>query len=343
MLKKLLFCLALIPHYLLAQDSTALRFAQYISVPELKKHLTYIASDELAGRRTGTVGQKKAAQYIAKHFESQGLLPIVKDSLKGDSFIQPFYIKRYFLEQYSVIHAPKTQHIKGRGVIPTENVLGFIEGTDRKDEVVVITAHYDHLGKDQGKVYNGADDDGSGTSTILALATAFAEAQKAGYKPSRSILLMTVAGEEMGLLGSEFYTEHPVLPLDKTVCNLNIDMVGRIDHYHEEEKDPNYVYVIGSDKMNPKLDSLLKNTNNTYTHLSLDYAYSSEMHPLQLYYRSDHYNFAKHNIPIIFFTNGEHDDYHKPTDDVDKIEFDILQKRAQLFFFLAWRIARGEF
>jgi Zn-dependent M28 family amino/carboxypeptidase len=123
-------------------------------------------------------------------------LPIVKDSLKGDSFIQPFYIKRYFLEQYSVIHAPKTQHIKGRGVIPTENVLGFIEGTDRKDEVVVITAHYDHLGKDQGKVYNGADDDGSGTSTILALATAFAEAQKAGYKPSRSILLMTVAGEE---------------------------------------------------------------------------------------------------------------------------------------------------
>ncbi|WP_044171928.1 M28 family peptidase [Flectobacillus major] len=335
------FLFLFVPFITQAQDSIAIKYAQIISQPLLKKHLTFLASDQLEGRFTGSVGQKKAAVYIANHFQANGLLPIVADSLQQKSYFQPFYIKKYFGEQYSVIHNPTAKNKKGRGVIATENVLGFIEGSEHKDEVIVITAHYDHIGTQNGKVNNGADDDGSGTTSVLAIASAFAQALHDGFQPKRSLLFMTVTGEEMGLLGSEYYTEKPVIPLSKIICDLNIDMVGRVDSYHITENDSNYVYVIGSDKISPKLDKILTEINETYTHLSLDYSFNSEMHPLQLYYRSDHYNFAKHNIPIIFFTNGEHEDYHKPSDDVEKIQFDILQKRAQLVFYIAWELAQG--
>ncbi|MBC6410192.1 MAG: M28 family peptidase [Ekhidna sp.] len=226
--------------------------------------------------------------------------------------------------------------------VSTENVLGFLRGSEKPEEVLVITSHYDHIGVINGEINNGADDDGSGTVTVLEIAEAFAEASKKNKGPKRSILFMTVTGEEKGLLGSKYYTDtDPIFPLEHTVANLNIDMVGRIDPAHEE--NPEYIYLIGSDKLSTALHHLSERTNKTYTHLELDYTYNDENDPNRFYYRSDHYNFAKNNVPIIFYFNGTHPDYHRPTDTIEKIAFQIMEKRARLIFHTAWEIAnRGE-
>jgi len=224
--------------------------------------------------------------------------------------------------------------------ISTENVLGFIEGTDLKDEYIILTAHYDHLGVSGEEVYNGADDDGSGTVAVMEIAQAFAEAKKNGQGPRRSILFMTVTGEEKGLLGSSYYVNHPVLPLEKTITNLNIDMIGRVDEAHLENSD--YIYLIGSDKLSMGLHDLSEQVNATYTNLELDYKYNADNDPNRFYYRSDHYNFAKNNIPIIFYFNGTHPDYHKTTDTIDKIEFELLKKRTHLIFYTTWEIANRD-
>jgi hypothetical protein len=228
--------------------------------------------------------------------------------------------------------------------LKTENVLGYLEGTDKKDELVVITAHYDHIGKlSEGTgdlINNGADDDGSGTVSVLQIAKAFAQAKKEGKGPRRSILFMLVTGEEKGLLGSDYYTRHPVFPLSNTVVDLNIDMVGRRDSIHKDSAP--YVYVIGSDKLSTELHKLSEATNKATTNLIFDYTYNDQNHPERLYYRSDHWNFAKNNIPIIFYFDGIHEDYHMPSDEVSKIEFDLLTKRAQIVFYTAWEIANRE-
>lgn len=229
-------------------------------------------------------------------------------------------------------------------VTKTENVLGFLEGTDKKDEIVVVTAHYDHIGRrsagEGDLINNGADDDGSGTTTVLELAKVFAQAKKEGKGPRRSILFMTVTGEEKGLLGSEYYSEHPIFPLEQTVVDLNIDMVGRRDAQHKDSAP--FVYVIGSDKLSTELHNINETANKTYTNLVFDYTYNDQNHPDRLYYRSDHWNFAKKNIPIIFYFDGIHEDYHKPSDEVSKIEFDLLAKRAQCVFYTAWEIANRD-
>ncbi|MFZ4558685.1 MAG: M28 family peptidase [Saprospiraceae bacterium] len=224
--------------------------------------------------------------------------------------------------------------------VPTANVLGFLEGSDLKDEVLVLTAHYDHVGKSGNDIFYGADDDGSGTVSILELAQAFSEAKKAGKGPRRSILFMTVSGEEKGLWGSAYYSDYPVFPLDKTVCNLNIDMIGRIGSEYQKDKDSaNYVYVIGDDKLSSALRPISETANQTYTKLKLDYKYNDPNDPNRFYYRSDHYNFAEKGVPIIFYFNGTHADYHRPTDTPDKINYPLMAKRAQLVFYTAWEIA----
>ena len=228
--------------------------------------------------------------------------------------------------------------------IKSDNVLGYMEGTDKKDEVIVITAHYDHIGKEaEGTgdlINNGADDDGSGTVSVMQIAEAFAQAKKDGKGPRRSILFMLVTGEEKGLLGSDFYTQNPVFPLNKTVVNLNLDMVGRRDPQHKDSEP--YVYVIGSDKLSSELHALSETVNKDNLNLVFDYTYNDQNHPERLYYRSDHWNFAKNNIPIIFYFDGIHEDYHRPSDEVDKIEFGLLKKRAQTVFLTAWEIANRE-
>jgi len=227
--------------------------------------------------------------------------------------------------------------------VNSENVLGYLEGTDKKDELVLVTAHYDHIGKGKNEgdqINNGADDDGSGTVSVLEIAKVFAQAKKDGVGPRRSMLFMTVTGEEKGLLGSDYYTQHPIFPLAKTVVDLNIDMVGRRDPQHKDSAP--YVYVIGSDKLSTELHNLSERVNKESTNLIFDYTYNDQNHPDRLYYRSDHWNFAKNNIPIIFYFDGIHEDYHKPSDEVSKIEFDLLAKRAQCVFYTAWEIANRD-
>ncbi len=221
------------------------------------------------------------------------------------------------------------------------NVIGVVEGSDKKDEYVIITAHYDHVGKDMdGNIYYGADDDGSGTVSVIEMANAFAKAKKAGKGPRRTIIFMTVCGEEKGLWGSEYYSSNPVYPLDKTSADLNIDMIGRIgDEYIKDKDSANYVYVIGDDRLSTDLAPILNDANNRYLRLKLDRKYNDPKDPERFYYRSDHYNFAKKGVPVIFFFNGVHPDYHKPTDTVDKINFELMAKRAQLVFNTAWEIA----
>ncbi|MDZ4793302.1 MAG: M28 family peptidase [Bacteroidota bacterium] len=221
------------------------------------------------------------------------------------------------------------------------NILGFLEGTDKKDEYVVLTAHYDHIGKRNDSIINyGADDDGSGTTGILELAQAFVEAKKAGKGPRRSILFMTVSGEEKGLWGSAYYSDHPVYPLDKTSVDLNIDMIGRTGTEYLKSKDStNYVYIIGDDKLSTDLAPITDQVNNMYTKMKLDRKYNDPNDPNRFYFRSDHYNFAVKGVPVIFYFNGTHADYHRPTDTPDKINYLMMAKRAQLVFYTAWEIA----
>ena len=235
------------------------------------------------------------------------------------------------------------QVVKTKTPVEAVNVMGFLEGTDKKEEVLVISSHYDHVGVNgEGDAFNGADDDGSGTVSVMEIAEAFATAAKEGKKPRRSILFLNVTGEEKGLLGSEYYAENPVFPIANTVNNINIDMVGRIDYEYQKAENKDYIYVIGSEMLSSQLKKINEYNNITYTNLILDYRYDAEDDPNRFYYRSDHYNFAKFNIPVIFFFNGVHDDYHQVTDTVDKIEFPLMTKRAKLIFHTAWDLANRD-
>lgn len=223
--------------------------------------------------------------------------------------------------------------------IHSSDVLGFLEGTDLKDQLVVISAHYDHLGRRDTVIYYGADDDGSGTVSVLELAQAFAKAKEAGKGPRRSILFLANSGEEEGLWGSEYYSEHPTYPLDKTTVDLNIDMIGRIDPNRKKGDSTNYVYVVGDDKLSSDLKPISEAQNKKYTKLELDYKFNDPKDPERIYYRSDHFNFARKGVPIIFYFDGIHKDYHRPSDTPDKINYDILEKRARLVFYTAWEMA----
>ena len=219
------------------------------------------------------------------------------------------------------------------------NVLGYIEGSDLKDQYVFITAHYDHLGKRDTLIYYGADDDGSGTCALFEIAEAFVKAKAAGKGPRRSIVFMAVSGEELGLWGSAFYGDNPTFPLEKTTVDLNIDMIGRIDPKRKVGDSMNYVYVVGDDKLSSDLKPISISANDKFTKLELDYKYNDPKDPERIYFRSDHFNFARKGVPIIFYFNGTHADYHRPTDTPDKINYGLYAKRAQLIFYTAWEMA----
>lgn len=223
--------------------------------------------------------------------------------------------------------------------IQASNVIGMIEGTDKKDEYVVISAHYDHVGIIGGKIHPGADDDGSGTVGVLELAEAFAKAKAAGKGPRRTILFLAVSGEEKGLWGSEYYGNHPVYPMEKTSIDINIDMIGRKDDNLKSLDSNNHVYLIGDDKLSSELPRFVDSINNMYIKIITDRKYNDPKDPNRLYYRSDHYNFAAKGVPIVFFFDGIHKDYHKPSDTPDKINYDLHEKRTRLVFFLAWEAA----
>lgn len=302
----------------------AAKYAKTITAKDLGKHLFIYASDEFEGRNTGEPGQKKAVKYLKDFYVSQG----IASPLGGDDYFQE--VPSEYL----------SNNRRGMTLKDSENVVAFIKGTEKPDEIVVISAHLDHEGVKNGEIYNGADDDGSGTVAILEIAEAFKQAADAGKGPKRSILFLHVTGEEKGLLGSKYYTENPIFPLANTVTNLNIDMIGRVDDRHKG--NPNYVYLIGSDKLSTELHNISEAMNKKYTNIDLDYKYNDDNDPNRFYYRSDHYNFAKHNIPIIFYFNGTHADYHRPTDTPDKINYEMLENRTRLVFHTAWEVANRE-
>jgi len=296
------------------------KYIDSISAADLKTNLYVIASDEMEGRNTGEPGQKKAGKYIIDQYEKMGV-----SYPKGAT---DFY-QKVPSEFMSKSFSPKLND--------SENIWAFIEGSEKPDEILVISAHYDHVGMKNGEVYNGADDDGSGTVALIEIAKAFMQAKKDGHGPKRSILFLHVTGEEHGLHGSRYYAEHPLFPLKNTIADLNIDMIGRRDEKHKD--NGNYVYLIGSDRLSTDLHKISEKANQDYIKLLLDYKYNDRNDPERIYYRSDHYNFAKNGIPSLFYFNGVHADYHKSTDTPDKIEYDLLQKRAQLVFVTAWELA----
>lgn len=299
------------------KHTNPMKYAETITPSDLKERVYIFASDEFEGRETGESGQKKAAKYLKDQYKKLNISPALGD----DDYFQEVP-SRYFYQTTK----------------PSENVVAYIEGIEKPEEIVVISSHYDHLGKDKkGNIFNGADDDASGTMAILEIAEAFAEAIKNGHSPKRSILFLNTTGEEKGLVGSRYYTNNPIFPLKNTVADLNIDMIGRVDSTHL--KNPNYIYLIGSDKLSSELHLLSEKINRETIQLQLDYTYNAEDDPNRFYYRSDHYHFAKNNIPIIFYFNGTHADYHKITDTADKINYPLLAKRTQLIFLTAWEIA----
>ncbi|HSR67619.1 MAG TPA: M28 family peptidase [Acidobacteriota bacterium] len=232
-------------------------------------------------------------------------------------------------------------------IFKVANVAGILEGSDPglKDQHIVISAHQDHLEtRDDGTIFPGADDDASGVAAVLEIAQSFA-----AFPPRRSILVMFHSGEEEGLLGSRYNTDvAPAVPLESIVANLNMDMIGRSKGEDASGPGnslltgPNGVYVIGADRISRQLHDINISTNQDFEKLDFDYTLNDPSHPSRLYYRSDHWNYGKHEVPFIFFFSGIHEDYHRPSDTVDKIDFAKTTAVARHIFALAWRLATME-
>ena len=297
-----------------------LKYLNTITAEDLKTHLYIVAADSMEGRETGSVGQKKAGVYLINQYKKNNI-PFPKGATTYYQPIPASYLNKKYGEKLG----------------DSENIWAFIEGSEKPNEILVISAHYDHVGTKDNEVYNGADDDGSGTVALLEIAQAFEIAKKEGHGPKRSILFLHVTGEEHGLHGSRYYSENPLFPLANTVADVNIDMIGRRDALHADTN--NYVYIIGANRLSSELDHISATMNQKYVGLDLDYRFNDPKDPNHFYERSDHYNFAKFGIPSVFFFNGVHADYHKKSDEPNKIEYDALEKRTQLAFVIAWELA----
>lgn len=279
-----------------------------------------------------TVNSAQLSHVLAKDIIGNNFDTLVKISKSGG-----IIDKQWAMEKKTNVYL---NFEKYRTTLNASNVVGIIEGTDKKNEYVFLTGHYDHLGMRNGQIYYGADDDGSGTCAVIQMAASFAKAAKEGHRPRRTIVFMTVSGEEKGLWGSEYYSDHPFFPLDKISVDLNTDMVGRVDTERKTGDTLNYVYVIGHDKLSSDLPVINEGVNNKYTNLVLDYKFDDPNDQNRIYFRSDHYNFARKGVPILFFYDGMlKSDYHKPTDTIEKINWNLYEKRVRMIFHTAWKMA----
>jgi len=232
----------------------------------------------------------------------------------------------------------------------TQNVVGIIEGSDPelKDEYVALGAHYDHMGVgnpvDGDAIYNGADDDGSGTTAVLAMAEAFAK----GERPKRSIMFVWHTGEEAGMWGSRYINEKMPVPPRQVVTALNIDMIGRskapgdTTPANEPLTGPNEVYVVGPGVQSAELGEILNGVNESYLGLDYNSLYDVTDHPERIFFRSDHISYARNGIPIAFFFTGTHEDYHRPSDSADKIDYVKMERIARTIYASAWELANRE-
>jgi Zn-dependent M28 family amino/carboxypeptidase len=269
--------------------------------------------------------------------EKQIAMEVFNRSASNDS-VEPFEFKADKKVNFTV--ALKTSPAA------TQNVVAVLEGSDPvlKNEYVAIGAHYDHVGVgtpvNGDAIYNGADDDGSGTVATLAMAEAFAR----GPRPKRSILFIWHAGEEKGLWGSRYFTESPTVPIGQIITELNIDMIGRTKKEDDKPANqplpkPGEIYLIGSKMMSTELGELSESVNKSYMNLAFNYKYDDPKDPEQFFYRSDHYNYARKGIPIIFYMDGSHEDYHRPSDSVEKIDYQNMEKVTRTIYATAWELA----
>ena len=294
------------------------QFSKSISPTDFKDHICILSSDEYEGRKVGEQGHDKTVKYLENFYRKEEIA-----SPLGNSYTQTIP-SDFFNDQ----------------IKESKNVIAYIQGSEFPEETVIVSAHSDHLGKEDEKIFHGADDNASGTAAVLEIAQAFQKAAKLGIRPKRSVAFLHLTAEEMGLNGSLYYVNHPIFPLEDTVADLNIDMIGRIDEAHKDDK--NYIYVIGADRLSTELHFINQEANNIFTQLKLDYTLNDENDANRYYYRSDHYNFAQKGIPVIFYFNGEHEDYHLPSDTAEKIDYELLAKRTRLIFATMWYLANSE-
>ena len=347
-----LFIITLFISNVFSQDISN-KYAETITSEELKSLLYVYASDSFEGREAGTKGEILAVEFIRDFYLKNDIKPAkgtedyfqkmeittpqrislpdkIPDSVR--TFMQNGDMEK--LRNYAMVAGVRT----GGEKLNSINVASIIEGSHYPNEYIVITAHLDHVGIEGEDIFNGADDDGSGSMALLEIAQAFKMASLDGYRPKRSIVILHVSAEEKGLLGSEYYTDNPLYPLEDTITNLNVDMIGRTDPTRDSDND-NYIYLIGTDRLSSMLHETSERVNKNTVDLELDYRFNAWDDPNRFYERSDHYNFAKNNIPVIFYFSGTHEDYHGPGDTPDKIRYDLLTKRTKLIFHTAWEIA----
>ena len=329
------------------------KYAETITSEELKSLLYVYASDSFEGREAGTKGEILAVEFIRDFYLKNDIKPAkgTEDYFQKMEITTPQRISlpdkipdsiRTFMQNgdmekvrnYAMVAGVRT----GGEKLNSINVASIIEGSHYPNEYIVITAHLDHVGIEGEDIFNGADDDGSGSMALLEIAQAFKMASLDGHGPKRSIVILHVSAEEKGLLGSEYYTDNPLYPLEDTITNLNVDMIGRTDPTRDSDND-NYIYLIGTDRLSSMLHETSERVNKNTVDLELDYRFNAWDDPNRFYERSDHYNFAKNNIPVIFYFSGTHEDYHGPGDTPDKIRYDLLTKRTKLIFHTAWEIA----
>ncbi len=313
-----------------SQENASDKYAESITSEELSDLIYEFSSDKFEGRNTGEPGQKLAVEFIREFYKSNN---IIKAENTEDYF-------QKFLVDFDSREVTRPDNINQDNIdwVKTENVAAIIEGSTYPNEYIVLTAHLDHVGIENGEIFNGADDDGSGSMALLEIAEAFKLAELDGNRPKRSIVILHVSAEEKGLLGSKYYTDNPLYPLDETITNLNVDMIGRTDPTRNSNNDE-YIYLIGTDRLSTMLHETSEKVNYKTVNLELDYRFNAWDDPNRFYERSDHWHFAKNNIPVIFYFSGTHEDYHQPTDTAEKIRYDLLTKRTRLIFHTAWEIA----
>ena len=320
-----------------SQDNLSDRYAESITSEELTDLIYKFASDEFEGRNTGEAGQKLAVDFLKNFYIAND----ISQADNTENYFQKFIVDfsgRQVANPSDIDSLENSTNSKNINWVNTENVAAIIEGSTYPNEYIVLTAHLDHVGIEDGEIYNGADDDGSGSMALLEIAQAFKLAELDGNRPKRSIVILHVSAEEKGLLGSKYYTDNPLYPLDETITNLNVDMIGRTDPTRNSNNDE-YIYLIGTDRLSTMLHETSEEVNDRTVNLELDYRFNAWDDPNRFYERSDHWHFAKNNIPVIFYFSGTHEDYHQPTDTAEKIRYDLLTKRTRLIFHTAWEIA----
>lgn len=309
---------------------------QSITEEEIAGHVKLLSSAAFEGRGIGTKGFDMAGEFLAGELRNYGFKPLM--GLKSDSYFQVFFLNIKWINWMGKLY--QVGELSGTGTISSRNVLGILEGSDLSDEVIVICAHYDHLGVQNGTIYPGADDNTSGVGAVLEIAESLSELQKLGYRARRSILVAFWGAEELGLLGSEYFVWHqPAVPFSSIVAVINLDMIGRGKH--------DELYVIGSKtprefpQRSPDMYDAITKVNNY-----LDFNFIFDDKGERYFERTDSYNFYSRSysrwlgeiIPVLFLTDGEDTDYHTPRDTFEKIDNGKVEHVAELSLLVVWEI-----